>query len=259
MFRRALFFLVLSLGVVLSTHAQPSDVSGCDAFPVTVTCKLLDDFESAAPGEPPSGWRTSMNRELLRLTNPDAMSARQNVYVREEGDNQFARIHTEDRAYRVVLSHKHGLDWHLGKRPYLRWSWRAKTLPEGANEKYDDSNDTGGALYVTFDTDWLGRPKSIKYTYSSALPVGTTVDYGTLKVLVVASKAEQGLDTWSTHERNVVEDYERLFGDTPANKPRAVMMWSDSDTMDSVGRIDFDDLLLLSKPSRSKSAAASSP
>lgn len=258
MFRRTVLLLFLSLGALLSGHAQSPEGSGCDAFPTTANCKLLNDFESETPGTPPSGWYTSRNRELIRLTRDDAMSTRQNVYVRKEDGNQFGRIHTEDRAFRVVLSHKHGLDWHLGKRPYLRWTWRAKALPEGANEKDGDRNDTGGAVYVTFDTDWLGRPKSIKYTYSTALPVGTTVDYGTLKVLVVASKEEQGLDRWITHERNVVEDYRRLFGDEPDKTPLAFMMWSDSNTMNSTATIDFDNIVLLSQPSPASSTPASS-
>lgn len=186
------------------------------------------------------------------------MTDRKNVYVRNENGNQFARIHTDGKALRVVRSKKNGLDWSLSKRPILQWTWRAKALPEGANEQDSDRNDTGGAVYVTFGTDWLGRPKSIKYTYSSALSVGTTVDYGPLKVLVVASKPDDGIGRWLTHERNVVEDYERLFGDEPPNdNPPALTIWSDSNTMNSVGTIDFDDILFLSGPTDPSATASS--
>lgn len=259
MFRRLVLFFTFGLVVSVAGHAQSPSESGCDAVPASSNCTLLDDFESDRPDTPPRGWRTDVSREkLIPLTDDKAMNAQENVYVRREEGNSFARVSTKDEAFRVVLSHKHGLKWHVGKRPYLRWTWRAKALPEGANEKYNSSNDTGGALYVTFDTDWLGRPKSIKYTYSSALPVGTTVDYGPLKVLVVASKEEQGLDRWITHTRNVAEDYERLFGGSPDKTPLAIMMWSDSDTMSSIGTIDFDDLMLLSKVPRRASSTAES-
>lgn len=257
MLRRLLFLLLFSVVIGLSAQAQSPGMA-CDSLPNSSNCKLLDGFESDAVDSPPSGWRTDKSREkLIPLTDDDAMNAQENVFVRKENGNQFARIYTESEAFRVVLSHKHGLDWNLEKRSHLRWTWRAKALPEGANEKYSSSNDTGGALYVTFDTDWLGRPKSIKYTYSSALPVGTTVDYGPLKVLVVASKKEQGIDRWITHNRNVTEDYKRLFGSEPNKKPLAVMMWSDSDTMDSKATIDFDDILLLSEQPRASSTASS--
>jgi Protein of unknown function (DUF3047). len=180
------------------------------------------------------------------------MRSAKTAHVQEEDENQFVRVHTEGTSFRIVRSRKKDLNWDVQKRPYLQWSWRAKALPEGGNEKRDQTNDTGGALYVTFDTDWLGRPKSIKYTYSSTLPVGTTVDYGPLQVLVVASKEDQGLDKWITHDRNVVEDYKRLFGSNPDSTPLSITMWSDSDTLNDTATIDFDDLMLLSAPSSSR-------
>ena len=258
MLRRTLALLTIGLGVVLPVHGQSSGASGCEGVPPHLHCKLLADFESDSLGTPPRGWYTTRERELVPLTRSDAMGANRNVYVRQEQGNRFARIYTKDYGFRVVLPHERGLDWHLGKRPYLRWRWRATALPEGANESRSGRNDTGGALYVTFDTDWLGRPKSIKYTYSSALPVGATVDFGPLKVLVVASEPDTGLGRWITHERNVVEDYRRLFGEAPDKTPLAVMMWSDSDSVHSVGTIDFDDLVFLAKPSRADSTTASS-
>ena len=112
---------------------------------------------------------------------------------------------------------------------------------------------------MTLGSDWMGRPKSIKYTYSSTLPVGTTVDYGPLKVLVVASKPNDGMDRWMTHERDVVDDYERLFGESPPNDaPFVLAMWSDSNTMKSNSVVDFDDILFLSNRTKPKSTTASS-
>ena len=255
---RVALLVFLGLGLSLPGHAQSPSHTGCEGIPNESNCKLLDDFESYTPGDPPADWRDTRGRDLFRRSAEGVMTERKNVYVRREDGNQFARIHTDGKALRVVRSRKNGLNWTLNKRPILRWSWRAKALPEGANEQDGDRNDTGGAVYVTFDTDWLGRPKSIKYTYSSALPVGTTVDYGPLQVLVVASKTEQGLDTWITHQRNVVEDYKRLFGGRPTPTPAAVTIWGDSNTMSSVSTVDFDDILFLSSPTNSTSATASS-
>lgn len=255
MVRRTILLLLFSLGALASAHAQAPTSAGCEAVPRTTNCKLLADFEG---DDPLRKWRATVKRELVKLSAPKAMLPTQKVTIEDEEDNRFARLYTEDQSFRVVLSHKHSLDWHLEKRSYLRWTWRAKKLPDGANEKESSANDTGGAVYVTFDTDWLGRPRSIKYTYSSALPVGTTVDYGPVQVLVVASKNEQGLDQWITHERNVVEDYERLFGGSPDATPLAFMMWSDSDSVHDKGIIDFDNIMLLSEPSDSQSTAVSS-
>ena len=259
--RRAAFLIIfglLGLSFTLPGYAQSPGLTGCDGIPASLNCKLLENFESDTLGGPPRRWRDTRGRDLVRLSAEGVMTERKNVYVRRENGNQFARIHTDGKALRVVRSKKNGLDWSLSKRPILQWTWRAMALPKGANEQDSDRNDTGGALYVTFGTDWLGRPKSIKYTYSSALSVGTTVDYGPLKVLVVASKPDDGIGRWITHERNVVEDYERLFGDEPPkDNPPALTIWSDSNTMNSVGTIDFDDILFLSEPTDPSTTASS--
>ena len=123
-------------------------------------------------------------------------------------------------------------------------------LPEGAREDDRKRDDTGAALYVVFGTDWLGRPKAVKYTYSSSLPVGTVVEKGPLKVLVVASAPETGTGVWVSHERNVAEDYRLLFGDDPPDRPNMLMIWSDSDSTDSVADADYDDIMVLAFPSR---------
>ena len=258
MLRRIAFLVVLGVSVVLSGYAQSLDHTGCEGIPTTLNCKLVDDFEADAPGDPPGKWRALNDREPVSLTKGDMMTERKNVYVQEEENNHFARIFTDARGLRAVVPLENGaLNWNLDKRPILQWKWRARDLPKGGNEKKGSTNDTGGALYVTFGTDWLGRPKSIKYTYSSTLSVGTTVDYGPLKVLVVASGAEQGTRKWIRHERNVIEDYRELFGDSPDKTPSGIAIWSDSDTLNETATIDFDDILVLSGPSEGESSPAS--
>jgi hypothetical protein len=255
---RIIFLVVLSVSVLLPGYAQSPDHDGCNEIPDTLNCKLLSDFESDVPGTPPKKWRALSGGTPVPLTKGDMMTDRKNIFVREENGNQFGRIHTDARGLRVVLPIKgNGVDWNLDKRPVLRWRWRAKDLPEGGDETQSSTNDTGGAVYVTFGTDWLGRPKSIKYTYSSTLPVGTSTSYGALKVLVVASKNEQGIDKWVQHERNVIEDYKELFGGTPDKTPAGMAIWGDSDTLNETSTVDFDDIMVLSGPTDDSSTAAS--
>lgn len=142
----------------------------------------------------------------------------------------------------VVRLNGDGYDWNLDTHPRLAWQWKAKRLPEGAKEDKERTNDTGAAVYITFDSkDWLGRPRSIKYTYSSTLPVGTTAKYGPLRVLVVSSAAD-GLGEWLRVERDVEADYKRLFGKDEAPRPGFIMLWSDSDNTHGLADVYFDDI-----------------
>jgi hypothetical protein len=245
----SVLLLASILTAVPSAHAQSDP---CAGTPSGERCRVLDDFASYAPGARPTQWYANRGWDrIIPLTADGVMDDRQYVRVRAAEGNQFARAHTEGEAIRILRAAPRGFAWDTEALPYLQWRWRAQQLPEGANERNSATNDTGAAIYVTFGRDWLGRPKSIKYTYSSSLPVGTTVSYGPLKVLVVASAAEQGTGSWVRHTRNVVADYKRLFGSAPDKAPQAISLWSDSDTMNGTATVDFDDIVLRSSGSPS--------
>ena len=202
---------------------------------------VVDDFDGKPSGEPPEGWVfVKSNKQILSYE--EAREPGEKMIVRAEDGNRFVRLHTENEALR--FSKRNGVDFegNLKTHPRLSWRWRALHLPEGASER--GQNDTGGALYVTFGTDWLGRPKSIKYTYSSSLPVGTVVDFGNLYVIVVDSAREPRMGEWKRVERNVRQDYRQVFGGSPPDEPVSITLWSDSDTTGDRATVDIDDIAL---------------
>ena len=203
---------------------------------------MVDDFETYEVGEPPPDWVYVESRDKV-VPPEQALEPREEFYVTQEDGNQFLRLYTQNEAMRFSQRNGYEFDWNVQTHPRLQWRWRALTLPEGAAE--NDKNDAGAALYVTFGSDWLGRPKSIKYTYSSSLPVGTIVSFGPLKVIVVDSAREPGLGTWKTQQRNVVSDYRQVFGGRPPDEPVSITIWSDSDTTKDEAEVDFDDIELL--------------
>lgn len=219
---------------------------------------VVDDFESYAVGTFPDEWvYVTRSREVK--THEEVESPGEEVVVREEEDNRFVRLMAVDDVVRYTKRNDADFDWTVQKRPVVRWRWRALELPEGASERGE--NDTGAALYVTFGTDWLGRPISINYTYSSALPVGTTVGFGSLQVVVVDSRPDSGVGTWQTVRRNVVRDYRRLFDEAPPARPAGITIWSDTDTTHGRARVDVDDIVLLPEggsPSRRTSGSRTS-
>lgn len=228
--------LRLLLGIVFLT--LPAYAASAQAGSGAGGQVMVDDFQGDAVGKAPSRWRffSSKNRTFEPLR--DYMNDKERFYVVEEGGNRFLRGYTQGEAQRISVDAR-ALGWDLGDQPVLSWRWRARKLPVGASE--DGKNDTGGAVLVTFDkTDWLGRPYSIKYTYSSSLPAGTTVSFGNLKVIVAASGTD-GFGTWKSVRRNVDDDYRRAFGGTPP-PPVSITLWSDSDDTKSTAEVDFDDI-----------------
>jgi len=236
------FVLVMGLAVAVELVPWGMHSAATAQTESRLAPELVEDFESYEAGTFPDQWvQVGRSRDVIPLEK--AIEPNEDFLVKEEGGNKFARMITKNEALRFSLRNGYEFDWNINVRPRLQWRWRALELPEGASEK--EQNDTGGAVYVTFGTDWLGRPKSIKYTYSSSLPVGTVVSFGPLKVIVANSAVEPRTGEWKTQQRNVVSDYRQVFGDTPPDEPAAITIWSDSDTTGDTAKVDFDDIKLL--------------
>lgn len=207
---------------------------------------LIDDFESDEDGGLPNRWRMLRDGKLVPL-RPSFMRPDEEFHVVEEDGNRMLRVFTHGEAVHIMMENgARGFDWDIRKHPGLSWDWRALQLPENAREDDERLNDSGAALYVIFKMEGLliRRPKTIKYVYSSTLPVGTQVSYGKLKVLVVAS-ALDGIGNWVHIERDVQADYRRLFDDDPPTRPLSIRLWSDSDNTDTPAKADFDNLKFL--------------
>lgn len=203
---------------------------------------MVDDFEGYRVGSFPDKWvHVSESRRIL--TYEEAREPGEKVVVKEEDGNKFVRLITKNEALRFTVRNGEEVDWNLKDHPRIQWRWRAKRLPKGASEK--GKNDVGGAIYVTFGTDWLGRPKSIKYTYSSSLPIGTVVPFGPLRVIVVSSGADPHTGQWKTVQQDIVNDYRQVFGGDPPDRPLSITFWSDSDTTGDLAKVDMDDIQLL--------------
>lgn len=228
-------FIAFSVLIPLLPITGVTDVSG-------QARRVVDDFETYKVGTVPDTWFRVDSKDDVRPAE-DALEAGESFEVVEENGNQFACVYTDGEYVRFSQRNGHEFDWNVRKRPRLTWRWRARTLPEGANEKGD--NDTGAAIYVTFGSDWLGRPKSIKYTYSSSLPVGTVVSFGPLTVIVVNSAQESRTGEWKTRTRHVIKDYRQVFGDDPPTRPVSITISGDSDTTGDESEVHIDDIALL--------------
>lgn len=206
------------------------------------TSRLVTDFEEYEEGAIPDEWVRVISKNEIRPAE-NAIDSGERFEVLEEKGNKFVRLYTNGEYIRFSKRNGTEFEWDLRTHPRLQWRWRALTLPEGASEKGE--NDTGGAIYVTFGKDWLGRPKSIKYTYSSSLPVGTVVSFGPLKVIVADSAQEPGMRTWKTRTQHVVNDYKQVFGEEPPDRPVSITISGDSDTTGDESKVDIDDITLL--------------
>ncbi|MFO7592455.1 MAG: DUF3047 domain-containing protein [Pseudomonadota bacterium] len=119
----------------------------------------------------------------------------------------------------------------LDKTPVLHWSWRVDNLLEGVDERSKAGDDYPARVYVVFSGGlFFWRTRAINYVWSSNQPEGAVwpnAFTANARMLAVQSGPER-LGRWVSEQRNVAEDYRRLFGEEPGNVD-AVAIMTDTD------------------------------
>jgi len=194
----------------------------------------LEDFNASKSGMFPGSWQTGEDRgkELY-------------IIAEEPGSaNKFLTV--TDRGESVQIGKK--VSWDIQKYPILRWTWRIKKLPEGAAENLEATNDSAAGIYVVFDRAWFILPRTIKYVWSSTLKVGTVVEKGYTRIIVLRS-GKKGMNTWVTETVNISEDYRRFFGKDPVD-PQGIALLTDANATGSIAVADYDNFSAISGASK---------
>ena len=206
----------------------------------------LEDFEHYEVGTIPDEWY-NRDGDNIPATYEDTYRRDYKYKVMEENGNNFLRYEgTEAKHLNFPLIDKKEID--IYETPILKWDWRIFDIPEGGDEDSSDRNDVAASVYVVFDTSRIlfqKVPVSIRYTWSSEHPVGSVFSKlrGRQRIMVVGT-GENNLGEWQTFERNIVEDYENIFGKTPPRTPIAILILSDGDETRSHIKADYDDFEL---------------
>lgn len=206
----------------------------------------LEDFEHYEEGTIPDEWY-NRDGDNIPATYADTYRRDYKYKIVEENSNKFLRYEgTEAKHLNFPLIDKKQID--INETPILAWDWRIFDIPEGGDEDSSNRNDVAASVYVVFDTSRIlfqRVPVSIRYTWSSKHPVGSvfTKLRGRQQILVVGT-GEKNLGEWQTFERNIVEDYEKIFGKTPPPTPIAILILSDADETRSYIKADYDNFEL---------------
>ena len=181
-------------------------------------------FLAAETARFPSGWKTRED------------AARQVYAVSAEGDHAFLRAESHKNGHQIGF----GLSADPERLPWFRFSWRLVTLPLGGDERRKETNDSALGVYVIFAGMDI-PPKTIKYVWSTTLPVGTTTESpltSRVKIVVLRSGPGQA-GRWEAEEVNVFDDFRRLFKTTAVPKVKGIGVLTDSDNTGSAAAGDY--------------------
>ena len=213
-------------------------------------------FSGAALGEPPAAWKFA----TLPRKQPTKFS------VVELGGAHVLKVEAEDSYGNLV----HGMHAQLTERSVLSWRWRVDKLVEEADLKVKSGDDSPAKLCVFFAFDTaklslgertrLSMAQSVTgqdvpgetlcYVWDNKLPPDTGIVNAFSKRIrmIVLDSGSAKLGQWVAQRRNVVADYQRMFGDESEGKVPEVVgvaISADADNTHGHALAYFGDVTLM--------------
>jgi hypothetical protein len=96
----------------------------------------------------------------------------------------------------------------------LVWDWKVTELPKGGDFRHSDSDDQAAQLIIAFSSS-----RFLSYIWESTAPKGmiaaASAPLFKKAFAVVMQSGPQGLGTWITERRNLIDDYKQAYGEEP--------------------------------------------
>ncbi len=209
-------------------------VASATAFQTAPSSIVIDDFDDLPVGGFPNVWKAWRG---------DDDYARNLYGIGEEAGNRYLKA--RDDGTSIIIRKK--LDkWNPHEHPILSWRWRARALPENGDERVGSKNDSAVAVYVLLDQNFFRVPKTLKYVWSTTLPIGTRHrrdGIGRPNVIVLQS-GEEKLGEWVTETINVYDDFIRTFGKEPPKRAIGIGVLTDGNATKTNSEGDYDDFVI---------------
>lgn len=137
----------------------------------------------------------------------------------------------------------------LKETPLLEWSWKATVLPKGGDSCKKAADDQAAQIFVVWPRfPTAVRSRIIGYVWDTTVPAGTickSEKAGTVTYVIIRSGTGD-LGKWLTERRNVVEDFQKIYGEAPDN-PEALSIAIDSNDTSSTAE-SFIGTILFRRP-----------
>jgi hypothetical protein len=136
----------------------------------------------------------------------------------------------------------------LKKYPVLRWSWKVEGVLAKGDAATKAGDDYPARIYIVFPAIFIWNTEGINYIWANKLPKGDAVPNAFVDSIIMlavesgAGKAGQ----WLSEERNVYEDYKKLFGKEPPALG-AVAIMTDTDNTGGRAVAYYGDITLSEK------------
>ena len=112
----------------------------------------------------------------------------------------------------------------------IRWRWKISSCPTNGSEDKLPTFDHTARIFVAFDT-FIGPPRTINYVWANQLGTNSVFDHpgSSRSKFIVLESGNAKAGQWVTEERNLTEDWQRLFKSDKPPKIVGLGVFTDSD------------------------------
>ncbi|MDE0333036.1 MAG: DUF3047 domain-containing protein [Nitrospinae bacterium] len=142
------------------------------------------------------------------------------------------------------------------KFPVLSWKWKVTKLPDGADARYVESDDQAAGVYVVFPRfPSFFNSQFIGYVWETNVPEGTILRSRKNPMVhyIVIRSGMDNLNKWIIENRNIMDDYRRVFG-SAAPRVGGIALMIDTDDTLSVAESFFANVVFKGDASRTSMA-----
>lgn len=214
-------------------------------------------FSSAgADGGLPRGWAPYVMRRDLPRTQYQTCHQDGRTVLHAQGTGTSSGLQCQ-------------VDVNPEQTPWLRWQWRVNEMDARATIADEDLSDTPTRIIIGFDGD-LSRLSfrdrlifeqvelftghrlpyaTLMYVWDGHLPVEHVRQHERTSCVryLVAESGKSRLHRWLTVERNVMADYQRVFGEAPGHIS-SVGVLTDSDDLKTPTEAWYGDIGFFGRP-----------
>lgn len=245
--------------------ASSALISGCSTWrrspgdelqPVDpATLSHVAPFTVAGAGELPPRWHPYVLRRDRGVTR---------YRMARDGGQRALHAHADASATGLRCA----VDIDPKTQPMLRFSWRVNGLPSQASVAEPESDDSPARVVLAFEGDvarlslrdrllfdqvelFTGHRlpyATLMYVWDGRLPAGTiTHNHRTSRIrYLTIESGPQRLGRWLSYERNVLADYERVFGEPPG-RISSVGVLTDGDALKTRLEAWYGDITLATR------------
>lgn len=184
----------------------------------------------------------NLNEPLPKEWAIKVWKGQSDVKLVQENEKKVLRL----RSQKSSISLYRKLKLNLKNFPILKWRWKVTKLPKNADARLPNRDDQAAGVYVVFPRfPSFINSRVIGYVWESSVPEGRILksQKNPMVHYIVVRSGSKGLGKWLTEERNVMEDYWKVYGQEPPAVGGVFLMIDSDDTRSQAesyfARIEF--------------------